>query len=110
MNLEENIKFYLNKGYRAVYAESKVVQDLLLSKIAKSNYKNNITIKGGVVMFNITNNKRRATIDIDIDFIRNSIDDESIKVLFQKLNNIDNDIRIIVNEIKPLRHLEQFSK
>ena len=31
---------------------------IILSKIAKSNYRNNITVKGGVVMFNITNDKR----------------------------------------------------
>ena len=55
INLLESIDFYLEKGYEDAYATSKVAQDIILSKIAKSNYRNNITVKGGVVMFNITN-------------------------------------------------------
>ncbi len=37
-------------------------------------------------MFNITNDKRRATVDIDIDLIRYSLEDKSILLLFEKLN------------------------
>jgi hypothetical protein len=37
-----------------------------------------VTIKGGVVMRSITGNVRRATQDMDIDFIRYSLSDESI--------------------------------
>ncbi len=33
-----------------------------------------MTIKGGVVMRSVTNNNRRATRDIDLDFIHYSID------------------------------------
>ena len=89
MNLLEAVNFYIQKGYEDAYAISKVAQDIILSKIAKSNYRNNITIKGGVVMFNITNDKRRATVDIDIDLIRYSLANESILLLFDKLNKID---------------------
>ncbi len=96
MNLLESIDFYLEKGYEDAYATSRVAQDIILSRIAKSNYRNNITIKGGVVMFNITNDKRRATVDIDIDLIRYSLEDKSILLLFDKLNQIDDGITIIV--------------
>ena len=111
INLLESIDFYLQKGYEDAYATSKVAQDIILSKIAKSNYRSNITVKGGVVMFNITNDKRRATIDIDIDLIQYSIEDKNILLLFDKLNQIDDGIRIIVNKkIKPLKHQDYHGK
>lgn len=111
VNLLECINFYINKGYEDAYASSKVAQDIILSKIAKSKYKNNITVKGGVVMFNITNDKRRATVDIDIDLIRYSLEDESIILLFNKFNEINDGIKIIVNKkIKPLKHQDYHGK
>lgn len=111
INLLESIDFYLEKGYEDAYATSKVAQDIILSKIAKSNYRNNITVKGGVVMFNITNDKRRATVDIDIDLIRYSLEDKNILLLFDKLNQIDDGIKIIVNKkIKPLKHQDYHGK
>lgn len=111
INLLESIDFYLEKGYEDAYATLKVAQDIILSKIAKSNYRNNITVKGGVVMFNITNDKRRATVDIDIDLIRYFLEDKSILLLFEKLNQIDDGIKIIVNKkIKPLKHQDYHGK
>ena len=49
INLLEIIDFYLEKGYEDAYATSKVAQDIILSKIAKSNYRNNITDRKSVV-------------------------------------------------------------
>lgn len=111
INLLESVDYYLKKGYQDDYAISKVAQDIILSKIAKSKYKNNITIKGGVVMYNITNDRRRATVDIDIDLIRYSLDDDSIMLLLNKLSEQDDKIRIVVNKkIKPLRHQDYQGK
>ena len=70
IDLLESVDFYLQKGYEDAYATAKVAKDIILSKIAKSNYRNNITVKGGVVMFHMTKDKRWSTVDIDIDFIR----------------------------------------
>lgn len=50
-------------------------QDIILNKISESDFKNNITIKGGVVMHNISKDVRRATRDLDLDFIKYSLDD-----------------------------------
>lgn len=111
VNLLESINFYIERGYEDAYATSKVAQDIILSKIAKSNYRNNITVKGGVVMFNITNDRRRATVDIDIDLIRYSLEDKSVLLLFDKLNQIGDGIKIIVNKkIKPLKHQDYHGK
>lgn len=111
INLLESIDYYLKKGYEDDYAISKVAQDIILSKIAQSNYKNNITVKGGVVMYNITNDRRRATVDIDIDLIRYSLEDDSIMLLLNKLSEQDDGIEIVVNKkIKVLKHQDYQGK
>ena len=104
MNLLESIDFYIQKGYEDAYASSKVAQDIILSKIAKSNYRNNITVKGGVVMLNTTNDKRRATVDIDIDLIRYSLEDKSIYNWIEE--NADVVLDTILNYIRQLEPVE----
>ena len=111
MNIKDAILFYQNKGYEYADAESKVSQDIVLSKIWNSKYKNNITIKGGVVMYNISNNIRRATRDLDIDFIKYSLEDESIRNFIYSLNNDKDNIKIeIVGNIASLHHQEYDGK
>ena len=73
-------------GYDETNAEAKVCQDLILSLISQSQYNRNVTVKGGVVMRSITNNTRRATQDMDLDFIKYSLKDDSIDRFINKLN------------------------
>ena len=111
MNIKDAILFYQNKGYEYADAESKVSQDIVLSKIWNSKYKNNITIKGGVAMYNISNNIRRATRDLDIDFIKYSLEDESIRNFIYSLNNDKDNIKIeIVGNIASLHHQDYDGK
>ena len=42
----------------------------------------NVTIKGGVVMYGLSNDKRRATRDLDLDFIKYSL--AIIKIIKEK--------------------------
>ena len=95
MNLNVLIKKYKENGYEDQEAIAKLSQDIILLKISKSKYKEHITIKGGVVMHNISKDKRRATRDIDIDFIKYSLDDESIKTFINNLNEVK--VRLILN-------------
>lgn len=78
MNIYMLVNKYIEIGYLENDAIQKVAQDVILLKIGKSKYKRNITIKGGVVIHNISKDLRRATRDMDIDFIRYSLEDESI--------------------------------
>ena len=78
MNLEDAVRKYVEDNYGLIDARSKVAQDIILSKISKSRFKNNITIKGGVVMHSISNSVRRATRDLDLDFIKYSLENDSI--------------------------------
>ncbi len=44
----------MKEGYTRANAIAKVCQDIILNEIAKSPYFKNVTIKGGVVMHNIS--------------------------------------------------------
>ena len=109
MKLNILVNTYLENGYSRALAISRVCQDVILSKISQSNFNKNVTVKGGVVMMAISKDRRRATQDLDIDFIRYSLDDSSIKTFIEKLN--DNDIKININEpIKQLHHQDYDGK
>lgn len=104
INLVEQINKYVNEGYNEIYANAKVAQDIILSYLFRSEYRNNITIKGGIVMYNLTNDKRRATIDIDLDLIRIYLADDNLYKIFMshKLRGID--IIVDVDGITDLKH------
>ena len=85
-DLTENMK---KIGYEPDDARARVCQDIVLKALSLSPLSRNATIKGGVVMRSITNEVRRATQDMDIDFIRYSLADESIDRFIEKLNTID---------------------
>lgn len=76
--IAESIRYYLRKGMTSFQAGNYVCQRIVLSKISKSPFADKVLIKGGVVMFNRTGNLRRATADLDFDFIRYDISDGSI--------------------------------
>ena len=82
------IKVANSEGYFNENAEAKVCQDIVLKALAESSLSNNATIKGGVVMREISKDARRATQDMDIDFIRYSLRDDSIIQFIEKLNCI----------------------
>ena len=80
INLQKMIDEESLKGYTGDNAVAKICQNIVLRTISKSVFSRNVTIKGGVVMSYKTNNVRRATQDLDIDFIKYSLTDESIYV------------------------------
>ena len=62
-------------------------------------------------MHNISNNIRRATRDLDIDFIKYSLADESIRNFVDALNNVENTLKIeIIGNIIPLHHQDYDGK
>ena len=110
MNLKEMMDLYYEEGLTRELASARVCQDIVLKAISEGPLNRNVTIKGGVVMRSITNNNRRATRDIDLDFIHYSLSDESIKVFVNKLNCIEG-VRIeIEGEIKELKHKDYHGK
>lgn len=97
-------------GYDETNAEAKVCQDLILALISQSNFKNNVTVKGGVVMRSITKNTRRATQDMDLDFIKYSLQDDSIKKFISKLNSVGMVSIKITDNIEELKQQDYHGK
>ena len=109
MNLNSMLEDYLDNGYSNANAISRVCQDVILIQINRANFNQNITIKGGVVMMAISKDKRRTTQDLDIDFIRYSLDDKAIETFIEKLS--DKDIKVkITAPIKKLLHQDYDGK
>ena len=88
-NLEELIANVRKDGYSEINAEARVCQDIVLKAIAEGSLSHNVTVKGGVVMRSITGNVRRATQDMDIDFIKYSLSEAAIHVFIDKLNCLE---------------------
>ena len=110
INIEELIEEYKEEGYSERNAEARVCQDIVLKAIKESGLSKNVTIKGGVVMRNLTNDVRRATQDIDLDFIRYSLDEKAIYRFVDELNCIEG-ISIRINgQIEELSQQEYRGK
>lgn len=73
-------------GYRRASARAKIAHDVVLAAIRSSGMKDYVTIKGGVVMSGITQAARRATMDMDADFVRYSLSNAAIKKFVDGLN------------------------
>ena len=98
------------KGYDEANAEAKVCQDIVLFLISKTTLSRNITVKGGVVMRGISHDARRATQDIDLDFIRYSLQDEAILAFVDKLNAVGEVSIRITGAIEELRQQDYHGK
>lgn len=109
-NLEQLAWSVKNDGYSEANAEAKVCQDIVLKAISNSSLSRNVTIKGGVVMRSITGNTRRATQDMDLDFIRYSLSDESIRSFINRLNCLEGITIRIDGEITELSQQEYSGK
>jgi len=109
MKLAEMIKAYEDEGYDIVQAEAKVAQDVVIINIGVSPLKNHVTIKGGVVMHNLSHDSRRATMDIDFDFIHYSLSDDSIRAFIKKISTAEFRLEL-VGEITELRQQDYHGK
>ena len=106
MNLREMTEKYHEEGLTMELAAARVCQDVVLKAIADGPLNRNVTIKGGVVMRSITKNSRRATRDIDLDFITENLiySDDGMR------ENSSNDIiRRISNTFKNEQYMRRVS-
>lgn len=110
VDLEKMAAQYVAEGYKELLAEARVCQDIVLKAISESEMNRNVTIKGGVVMRSITGDVRRATRDIDFDFIKYSLDEPAIRAFFKKLNVLEGITLRISGEIEELSQQEYRGK
>ena len=97
-------------GYNQPKARSKIAHDVVLMAMEKSGLARNVTIKGGVVMSDITDDVRRATMDMDVDFIRYSLADEKIDEFIGRLNCINGVTIERIGDIIELNHRDYRGK
>ena len=97
-------------GYNQPKARSKIAHDVVLMAMEKSGLARNVTIKGGVVMSDITDDVRRATIDMDFDFVRYSLADEKIVEFVGRLNCIEGVTIERMGDIVELKHRDYHGK
>lgn len=110
MNLQDEVDKIKNEGYSEANAETKLCQDIIIKAISQSSLSRNVTIKGGVVMRSLSKNTRRATQDLDLDFIKYSISEESIHTFISKLNCMDGIQLRIAAPIEKLKHQDYKGK
>lgn len=110
MNLNDMMDLYQEEGLTRDLASARVCQDIVLKAISDGPLNRNVTVKGGVVMRSITGNNRRATRDIDLDFIHYSLSDEAIREFIRKIDCIDGIKIEIVGEIEELKHQDYHGK
>ena len=89
LNLKSMVAVEIEKGYNENTAPAKVCQDIVLKAISMGTLHRNITVKGGVVMRSKTGNIRRATQDLDMDFLRYPLSDTAIDDFVAKMNCLD---------------------
>ena len=67
------------EGYSEDTAFAKIAHDVVIKAVRDSGFHDNLTVKGGVVMSSLTNVARRATMDMDLDFLRYPLTNEGIR-------------------------------
>lgn len=76
----------LKAGYSEDAADARIAHDILLKAIYDAGFHDNITVKGGVVMSGLTDVVRRATMDMDVDFLHYSLANDSVRRFVSRLN------------------------
>ena len=101
----------LKEKLKSDYQIQKALFNKKYYKISKSRMNKNVTIKGGVVMYGLSNDKRRATRDLDLDFIKYSLADESVKEFIDTLNLVNDGIKIYIDgDMQELHHQDYKGK
>lgn len=102
---------YIADGLGYEQARARAAQDAMLDLIAKSDLAHNVAIKGGVLMQHISSDMRRATTDFDLDFVRFSIADDSIRKFISTLSSGSSTFSIkTTGKIEQLKHQDYSGK
>lgn len=110
MDLQEILSRLKTEEASPANAIARLCQEIVLVGIARSPMKEYVTIKGGVVMRSISEDSRRATIDMDIDFIRYSLDDAMIRKFIEKINCVDGIKILVTGKIEELKQQDYRGK
>ena len=93
--------------------QSKVCQEIFISKIGShQNLSSKIVFEGGLIVDALSKGKRGYTKDIDFDFIKYPLSNESISLFVDELNESNDfrNIKIEIESIDELRHKNYHGK
>jgi len=111
MNLDNIRNSYIAEGFGFIDAGSRTCQDVILALIGESYLVKNVTIKGGVVMQHLSGDSRRATQDLDFDFIKHSLNEQSIRSFINNLNEHTDEVSIsVIAPLEDLKHQDYNGK
>lgn len=97
-------------GYTGDTADAKIAHDVILAAVEAAGFRGHLTVKGGVVMSALTDMVRRATMDMDVDFLHYSISKASVRHFIAVLNRASACRIRIVGEIVDLKHQDYRGK
>ena len=97
-------------GYSDDTAYARIAHDIVLKAVRDSGFHDNLTVKGGVVMSAITDIARRATMDMDLDFLRYPLSNDGIRKFVSGLNRVAPCRIRISGRIETLRQQEYRGK
>lgn len=98
------------EGYSEDTAFAKIAHDIVIKAVRDSGFHDNLTVKGGVVMSSLTNVARRATMDMDLDFLHYPLTNEGIRKFVVNLNRVAPCRIQIVGNIETLKQQEYKGK
>ena len=111
MDLRQIRDAYIDDGLDYQNATARTCRDVILSLISASRMASHVTVKGGVVMQQISGDKRRATRDLDLDFVRYPMSVNAIRSFIHTLCPSDADVMLeIVGPIEDLKHQDYHGK
>lgn len=105
MNLNDMRSHYEREGHSRLNATARACQDVILAKVAASAMKDRVTVKGGVLMCALSGSGRRATQDIDLDFVRYPLTDGAIRSFINSLSNLNDGVTVRIDG--PIEELAQ---
>lgn len=98
------------EGYSEDTAFAKIAHDIIIKAVRDSGFHDNLTVKGGVVMSSITNVARRATMDMDLDFLRYPLTNEGIRKFVVNIKRVAPCKIRMIGKIETLKHQEYTGK
>ena len=103
------IENYTSKGFTVVQARNLTAQQIILTKIERSKFVDSVLLKGGVVMYNLSQEQRRTTTDLDFDFLRYNIaDDRDIKLFVNVLNKYNPEYQVLIDGAITTLHQQDY--
>ena len=111
MDLRQIRDAYIDDGLDFQNAMARTCRDVVLTLISASSMAEHVTVKGGVVMQQVSGDRRRATRDLDLDFVRYPMTDNGIRSFMRTLCPAGAGVQLeIVGPIEDLKHQDYHGK